>query len=193
MNLLKELLPLTEGKTPDETYVVALVNRNGAIKGYFAADDQDLVQDINKAIKYNAFKKAESNAKINNDQWDMKSQFSKFVPKKVMISYKIVESVKVATYSLDEEITVEESINESFGHSDDLWDSSEFESEFNKLEKLLGQAQAKLDSHAWIEYMKVTDSNYSTEANEMSKGVKEKLDEAIEALEALYDHLVEAS
>jgi hypothetical protein len=182
MDLLKELLPLTEGKQKNKSVSSSDWGKN-------------LIAKYGKENK--ALKKAES---VNESSMTTTANIDSFIRDITkVLSRKKTVTVKVSKGPADKILNYEfidtktESVNESFGHSDNLWDSSEFESEIHKLDKALTAVKAKLESHMWIEYMKVTDSNFSTDAEMRSGEVVDKVQEAIDALDALYDHMEEAS
>jgi hypothetical protein len=186
MDLLKELLTLKEAAHNEGDFVVALMDKNDKFKGYYVADDENPTKSIKNALKYSTMKKAKNDAKINNDQWDL----------------------KIGDYFVAQP-TEAKAVTESFSNRQ-LWSSEEFETEFNALEKLLNKAHSKLESHDWVSYMQVTDENFTHPKNSnadddtdgdheaasyetQSEAVSAKVKAAVEALEELYNHLTEAA
>lgn len=72
-------------------------------------------------------------------------------------------------------------------------ESSDFDADFNAVEKHLKDAKATVTSAAWTKHMKDTDTNFDTSCVEYSQDALKSLNEAIAAFDKFYDHIQEAS
>jgi hypothetical protein len=84
-------------------------------------------------------------------------------------------------------------IRESLNEAKQYEESSDFDADFNTVEKHLKDAKDIVKSSAWQKHMKDTDANFDTSVVEMSRRAMDKLQLAIEAFDAFYEHIQEAS
>jgi hypothetical protein len=71
--------------------------------------------------------------------------------------------------------------------------SHEFDSDISKVDKLLKDAKKILTSANFKQHMFDTDHNYSTEAMQMTTAAVKDLDKAINSIDELYTHIIDAS
>ena len=169
MALLKELTALTFSVNESAgEFVLALMDTGtNAVVGYYVSDDEDVTKNKNKAYKYKSKKEAEAEAKLCNNQWDLDGQ-----------QFKVVE--------LTEGAIAEEEKHEYDG-------SNEYDDDQNNILHFLDQALKIARSPAFKKHMRDTDANYSTSATQMARTAEQKLNDAMQAYEDLYEHMMEAS
>jgi hypothetical protein len=70
-------------------------------------------------------------------------------------------------------------------------DSSDFDADYNAIEKHLKDALKIVQSANWKKHLKDTDANFSTEAVSKGRDAEGLLSQAIEEFKEFYDHIVE--
>jgi hypothetical protein len=70
-------------------------------------------------------------------------------------------------------------------------ESSEFDADVDKLQKLLEEARDIVISDDWKAHLKATDRNFDTSSVELSRRAQVKLEEAIVAFQNMYQHIIE--
>ena len=152
-------------------YVLALTSKNGII-GYYVADDQDVVADSKKAMKYNTEASAKADCKLCNQQWDL-DRGQKFVVTPLSAAPKAIKEGK------------------------EYGDSSDFESDISELEQLVKKFDAILNKSEFAAWVEATDDNFGRKGGQSAGRMYEKLGGATEnlkdALDAFYQYMIDVS
>ena len=72
-------------------------------------------------------------------------------------------------------------------------ESSDFDADYNKVEKHLKDALAIVKSANWQKHMRDTDKNFDTDCVTYSQDAVKSLNEAIAAFAEFYDHIEKAA
>lgn len=87
-----------------------------------------------------------------------------------------------------------EALEENFSHLDPHeWDSGDFEDAISGIEANLQKVKAVLESKSWKTYMQITDRNFDTRAESKSDHAIQSLRETMEAIDELYQDMLDAS
>lgn len=85
-------------------------------------------------------------------------------------------------------------LEENFSHLDPHeWDSGDFENAISGIEENLKKVKAVLESKVWKSYMEITDRNFDTRAASKSDHAIQCLRETMEAVDELYQDMLDAS
>jgi hypothetical protein len=85
-------------------------------------------------------------------------------------------------------------LEENFSHLDPHeWDSEDFENAISGVEANLEKVKAVLESKSWKTYMDMIDGKFDTRAISKSEHATQCLRETIEAVDELYQDMLDAS
>ena len=159
-----QLKVIRESMNEASSFVLEL-QKAGKCIGYYVSDDRRPAKSVDKALKFKSMAEARREAKLCNNQWDLE------------------DSQKFVAVSAEQQITEAKQYEES----------SDFDADFNTLEKHLKDAKDIVKSAAWQKHMKDTDTNFDTSVVEMSRRAMDKLQLAIEAFDNFYEYIQEAA
>ena len=163
---LHMLSQLTEAAA--EKYVLALTSAKGVI-GYYVSDDQDVVADSKKAMKFRTEAFALSACKLSNIKWDLE-RGQKFVVTPLSAAAKAIKEGKEYGGSID------------------------FESDISDIEQHLKAIEAILDKEEFHDWIAATEENYpKANAGQNLEKVLKSVDDLKNNFDDFYDQIVDAS